>query len=145
MPVCWRIGGTSPPEWLRSPNDAPAAPSVRWTSFSRVRTLKRPDDIDIRWKARGSGPAVLIVHQLLWSYPQVYAELIGELASDHRVVTYDPRGCGSSTRRGPYDTETDTGDLEAVAEEAGAPAGARAVGYGDNHAVRVAARRPDQI
>lgn len=108
-------------------------------------TLKRPDGVEIHWQGQGSGPTVLIVHQLLWSYPQVYDDLIGELARDRHVVTYDPRGCGSSTRRGPYDTETDTADLEAVAEEAGAPAVAIAVGYGYNVAVRVAARRPDLI
>ena len=89
--------------------------------------LERPDDIEIHWDARGEGPAVLIVHQLLWSYPHVYADLIEDLARDHRVVTYDPRGCGSSTRRGPYDPATDTADLEAVAEAAGAPAVAVAV------------------
>lgn len=107
--------------------------------------LERPHDIEIHWEAHGEGPAVLIAHQLLWSYPHVYAELIEDLARDHRVVTYDPRGCGSSTRRGPYDTATDTADLEAVAEAAGAPAVAVAVGYGYNLAVRVAARRPDLI
>jgi pimeloyl-ACP methyl ester carboxylesterase len=110
-----------------------------------VPTLKRPDGVEIHWQGQGSGPTVLIVHQLLWSYPQVYADLIAELARDHHVVTYDPRGCGSSSRRGPYDTETDSGDLEAVAEATGPPALALAVGYGYNLAVRVAARRPDLI
>jgi pimeloyl-ACP methyl ester carboxylesterase len=63
----------------------------------------------IHWEARGSGPTVLIVHQVLWSYPQVYSELIDDLSRDHRVVTYDPRGCGASSREGPYDTATDAG------------------------------------
>jgi pimeloyl-ACP methyl ester carboxylesterase len=108
-------------------------------------TVERPDDIEIHWEGRGRGPAVLIVHQLLWSYPQVYADLIDDLARDRRVVTYDPRGCGGSSRRGPYDTETDVGDLLAVAEAAGGQAVALAVGYGYNLAVRVAARRPDLV
>jgi pimeloyl-ACP methyl ester carboxylesterase len=88
---------------------------------------------------------VVIVHQLLWSFPHVYAELIGDLARDHRVVTYDARGCGASTRRGPYDTETDAGDLLALAETAGGAAVAMAVGYGYNIAARVASARPDAI
>jgi pimeloyl-ACP methyl ester carboxylesterase len=108
-------------------------------------TLIRPGDIDIHWEAQGSGPTVVIVHQLLWSYPRVYADLIAELARDHTVVTYDPRGCGSSSRLGPYDTETDVADLEAVVEAAGGAAVALAVGYGYNLAARVAARRPDLI
>ena len=108
-------------------------------------TLARPDDVEINWEEHGEGPTVLIVHQLLWSYPQVYAGLIEELARDRTVVTYDPRGCGASTRSGPYDTETDVGDLVAVLEAAGGQAVAAAVGYGYNLAVRAAARRPDLI
>ena len=108
-------------------------------------TIERPGDIEIHWEARGSGPVVLVVHQLLWSYPDVYADLIGDLARDRRVVTYDPRGCGSSSPQGPYDTETDVADLEAVANATGGEAVALAVGYGYNLAVRLAARRPDLI
>ena len=40
-------------------------------------------------------------------------------------MIYDPRGCGASTRQGPYDAETDAGDLLAVAEAAGGEALAR--------------------
>jgi pimeloyl-ACP methyl ester carboxylesterase len=107
--------------------------------------LERPDGVELHWEVQGQGPLVVIVHQLLWSFPQVYAELIRDLARDHRVVTYDARGCGASTRRGPYDPETDAGDLLAVAEAAGGEAIAIAVGYGYNIAARVAAARPDAI
>lgn len=107
--------------------------------------LERPDGVEIHREERGRGPLVLIVHQILWSHPGIYAELIAELARDHRVVTYDPRGCGASTRRGPYDAETDAGDLLAVAEAAGGSGVALAVGYGYNLAVRVASRRRDLI
>ena len=110
-----------------------------------MHAVERPDGVKIRWEERGSGPLVVIVHQILWSYPQVYAELIGDLTRDHRVVTYDARGCGASTRVGPYDAETDAGDLLAVVEAAGGAAVAVAVGYGFNVAVRVAAVRPDAI
>lgn len=100
---------------------------------------------EIHWEAQGSGPPVLIVHQVLWSYPQVYAELIEDLARDHRVFTYDPRGCGASTREGPYDTATDVADLLGVAEAAGGGATAVSVGYGFNLAARVGAERPDLL
>ena len=110
-----------------------------------MHAVERPVGVEIRWEEKGRGPLVLIVHQLLWSFPQVYAELIRDLARDHRVVTYDARGCGASTRRGPYDPETDAGDLLAVAEAAGGAAVAMAVGYGYNIAARVAAARPDAI
>jgi pimeloyl-ACP methyl ester carboxylesterase len=107
--------------------------------------LERPDGVELHWEEQGQGPLVVIVHQLLWSYPQVYAELIADLARDHRVVTYDARGCGASTRRGPYDPQTDAGDLLAIAEAAGGSAVAMAVGYGYHVAARVAAARPDAI
>jgi pimeloyl-ACP methyl ester carboxylesterase len=107
--------------------------------------IRRPDGVEIHWEEQGRGPLVLIVHQLLWSYPGVYADLIDNLTRDHRVVTYDARGCGASTRVGPYDAETDAGDLLAVTEAAGGQAVAMAVGYGYNLAVRVAAARPDAI
>jgi pimeloyl-ACP methyl ester carboxylesterase len=108
-------------------------------------SVERPGAVEIHWDSEGSGPAVVIAHQLLWSYPQIYEELIRDLAGDHRVVTYDPRGCGRSSEQGPYDAETDASDLLAVLEDAGGPAVALAVGYGYNLAVRVAARRPDLI
>jgi pimeloyl-ACP methyl ester carboxylesterase len=114
-------------------------------TVTRVPALERPDGIEIHWEDQGRGPVVLVAHQLLWSYPQVYADLIADLAGDHRVVTYDARGCGSSSRQGPYDTETDSADLLAVAAEVGGRAVALAVGYGYNLAVRIAARRPDLV
>jgi pimeloyl-ACP methyl ester carboxylesterase len=110
-----------------------------------VPSLQRPDGVEIHWDAQGRGPLVLIAHQLLWSYPEVYSELIGELAHDHRVVTYDPRGCGASSRQGPYNAESDAGDLLAVTEAAGGHAVAVAVGYGYNLAARIAADRRDVI
>jgi pimeloyl-ACP methyl ester carboxylesterase len=107
--------------------------------------VERPDSVEIHWEVQGRGPLVLIAHQLLWSYPEVYADLIADLARDHRVVTYDPRGCGQSSRRGPYDAQTDAGDFLAVAEAAGGQAVALAVGYGYNLVARVAAHRRDLI
>jgi pimeloyl-ACP methyl ester carboxylesterase len=107
--------------------------------------VERPDGAEIHWERQGRGPLVLVAHQILWSYPAVYADLIGDLARDHVVVTYDPRGCGRSSRTGPYDIPTDTGDLLAVAEAAGGGALALAVGYGYNLVARVAAQRRDLI
>ena len=47
----------------------------------------------------------------------MFAALINDLVTDHRVVTYDLRGCGQSTREGPYDVATDTADLAALIDE----------------------------
>jgi pimeloyl-ACP methyl ester carboxylesterase len=107
--------------------------------------VERRDGAEIHWEAQGRGPLVLVAHQMLWSYPAVYADLIGDLARDHLVVTYDPRGCGRSSRAGPYDVETDAGDLLAVADAAGGDALALAVGYGYSLVARVAAERRDLV
>jgi pimeloyl-ACP methyl ester carboxylesterase len=108
-------------------------------------SLQRPDGVQIHWETHGEGPLVVIVHHALWSYPWVYADLIRDVARDHRVIVYDPRGCGQSTRRGPYDPQVDADDLMATVEAAGVRAVAIAVGDGFNRGVRAAAARPDLI
>jgi pimeloyl-ACP methyl ester carboxylesterase len=107
--------------------------------------LERSRGVEIHWEEQGEGPLVVIAHQILWSYPKVYGDLIGDLARDHRVVFYDARGCGQSTRQGPYDTKTDAEDLGAVIEAAGGDGVVMAVGYGYNVSVRVATTRPELI
>jgi pimeloyl-ACP methyl ester carboxylesterase len=107
-------------------------------------SVERPDGVGIHWESRGDGPLVVITLHL-WSHPQIYDELVSDLVRDHRVVTYDPRGYGQSPREGPYDLETDAGDLLAVAEAAGGGAVALAIGSGFNRAARVATARPDVV
>jgi pimeloyl-ACP methyl ester carboxylesterase len=103
------------------------------------------DGVELHWEERGGGPTVLLVPQ--WSlHPMLWDPLAAELERDHRVVRYDDRGTGQSDRVGPYDLESSSADLEAVAEAAGAsPAIAIGLMDGTNKAVRVAARRPDLI
>jgi pimeloyl-ACP methyl ester carboxylesterase len=88
----------------------------------------------------------LVVMAPWWSgHPGVYKGLLSDLASDHRVVTWDARGTGESTLTGPYDMETDCSDLEAIIEEAGDAAVVICTADGANRGVRVAARRPDLV
>lgn len=81
--------------------------------------LSRPDRIDIHYEERGEGPAVFLAHNPVMSMPSVFEGLLADLARDHLVVTWDPRGVGRSTRRGPYDISTDTDDMAALVEEVG--------------------------
>ena len=108
----------------------------------RARTA---DGTELHWEERGSGPTVLLASH--WSlHPMLWKPLTAELETDHRVVRYDERGTGESDRVGPYDLETSSDDLEAVAVAAGgSPAVAIGLMDGENKAVRVAARRPDLI
>jgi pimeloyl-ACP methyl ester carboxylesterase len=109
-----------------------------------MRYLTRPDGVDLAWDEQGEGPLVVLANQF-FGRAETFEGLLSDLARDHRVVTYNLRGTGDSSRRGPYDSETDTADLEAVIEAAGAQAVAVAFADGCNRAVRVAARRPDLV
>jgi pimeloyl-ACP methyl ester carboxylesterase len=109
-----------------------------------LRFTERPDGVKIAWHETGEGPLVVLANQFfgLW---YLFEELLGDLASDHRVVHYLLRGTGESTRAGPYDLETDAKDLAAVIESTGQPALILAFADGCNRAVRVAASQPELV
>jgi pimeloyl-ACP methyl ester carboxylesterase len=107
--------------------------------------LSRPDGARIHWEERGEGPLVVLATQFFGT-PDVFEDLIADLAADHRVVTYDLRGTGRSTREGPYDVATDAADMVALIERFGVGP-ALVIGWGDgcNRAVKVAAERPEVV
>lgn len=106
--------------------------------------LIRDDGTELHWEERGRGPLVVLMSHT-YAYPSVLAELISDLAADHRVVTYDARGTGASSRRGPYDLATDRADLEALIEELGEPAVALAWGESGHRSVLLAHDRPELV
>jgi pimeloyl-ACP methyl ester carboxylesterase len=109
-----------------------------------MTSLRRPDGTDLHYDDRGEGPLVMLAPY--WSgHPGVYAGLLSDLERDHRVVAWDARGTGESTRNGPYDIGTDCDDLEAILDAVGQAAAVIGVGNGCNMVVQVAARRPDLI
>jgi pimeloyl-ACP methyl ester carboxylesterase len=102
------------------------------------------DGVEINYEERGSGPLVVIGSY--WSlHPSVSEPLAGELSRDHRVVRYDDRGTGASTRTGPYDLDTAASDLAALLRELDEPAVVVGVADAPSRAVRVAASEPDLI
>jgi pimeloyl-ACP methyl ester carboxylesterase len=111
---------------------------------AREHQLERPGGAVIHWAERGHGPLVVLL-PAVWSHPDIYSALVEDLAHDRRMITYDPRGCGSSTHAGPYDVSVDADDLEALLEAAGPAALAMGVGDGLNRGARVAARRANLI
>ena len=98
--------------------------------------------MSLAWEERGEGPPVVLANQF-FGVAETFSGLLDDLARDHRVLTYNLRGTGDSTRQGPYNTDVDAADLEAVVELAGGPAVLVAFADGCNRAVRVAVRRPD--
>ena len=104
--------------------------------------LVRPDGANLYWEEAGEGPAVLISN--MFNLAPVEA-LVGQLAGERRVITYEPRGLGRSTERGPYDLDTGVADAEALLEEAGPVELALGMGDGVHRVMRLADARPDLV
>jgi pimeloyl-ACP methyl ester carboxylesterase len=109
-----------------------------------VPFVEREGGVSLFWQDWGEGPGLLVVQSYI-QHPQVLEGLLAELQGGHRMVRYDARGAGESTRQGPYDMATDVADLIAVAEAAGPIAAVVANGDASNRAVHAAAQRPDLI
>jgi pimeloyl-ACP methyl ester carboxylesterase len=109
-----------------------------------VPFVERDDGVRLYWEEAGEGPAILFAHSYI-QHPGVFDGLLAELRSGHRIIRYDVRGAGGSTRQGPYDMETDIGDMIAVADAAGPLAAVITNGEATNRAVHVAAHNPDLI
>jgi pimeloyl-ACP methyl ester carboxylesterase len=110
----------------------------------KVAWVERDNGVRLWWEERGQGPGVLLGHSYI-QHPEVLQGLADALSAEHRLVRYDARGSGQSTRTGPYDMNTDVEDLLAVAEAAGPLAVVVANGDASNRAIHAAARRTDLI
>ena len=106
--------------------------------------LERPDGARIHYEVRGEGPLVVLSLGFA-ATPATFEGLVADLARDHRVVTWEPRGCGNSSSDGPYDIATDADDLLALIHELGPPAVAYAAGHGVNVTTRATERDPDAV
>jgi pimeloyl-ACP methyl ester carboxylesterase len=107
--------------------------------------LERPDGARIHYEVQGeTGPHVVLASYWSWN-PTIYTDLLGDLAADHRVVTYHLRGCGESSRRGPFEMQTDTDDLAALVETLEAPLVLIGVADSANRAAKVGALLPDRV
>jgi pimeloyl-ACP methyl ester carboxylesterase len=106
--------------------------------------VERGDGARLFWDESGAGPGLLLAHSYI-QHPQVLQGLVDELRPGHRVIRYDARGAGKSSRQGPYDMATDVGDLIAVVEAVGPIGAVVANGDSTNRAVHAAAERPDLI
>jgi pimeloyl-ACP methyl ester carboxylesterase len=104
--------------------------------------LARPDGVEIHWEQSGDGPGVLICNTFNLT---TLEPLVATLAESRRVVTFDPRGVGRSTLKGPYDLGTGVEDMEALLEETGSVEVALGVGDGAHRALRIADARPDLV
>jgi pimeloyl-ACP methyl ester carboxylesterase len=102
------------------------------------------DGATIAFEVAGEGPPLMLVHGITESRAS-WAPLLDGLCRDHRVITVDLRGHGTSERRAPFDAITMAEDLHAVVADTGATAplvvghslgGAVVSLYAANHPVR---------
>ena len=106
--------------------------------------LRLPEGVELNWTERGDGPAVLIAHPCM-SVPTAFSALGDELEPDHRVIVYDARGTGESTRVGPYEILTDAQDMAALLDEIGEPTVLVGFGDGIHRSVEASALRPELV
>lgn len=95
----------------------PEVPATRWQAT--------PDG-DVAWQELGSGPTDVIVLgewvtdiEAWWRHPRVAGFLLG-LATGHRLLLFDRRGTGCSTRMVPPTLDAHVEDVRTVMDAAGA-------------------------
>ena len=106
--------------------------------------LSREDGVELHWEERGAG-ALVVLAPYLNVHPTAFEPLIAELEDDHRLVRYDARGYGESTRSGPHDADMGADDLCAVAEHGGGDAVVVALADSCGPAVRAATRHSELV
>jgi pimeloyl-ACP methyl ester carboxylesterase len=109
-----------------------------------VPKLQLPDGVELHWEERGEGPPVVITHPCI-SVPTAFQGLGDEIERDHRVIIYDARGTGESTRTVPHDIATDAQDLAGLLDEIAKPTVLVAFGDALHRAVEASALRPELV
>jgi pimeloyl-ACP methyl ester carboxylesterase len=94
----------------------------------------------------GTGPPVVLLHGFPHTW-QLWHEVIGPLATRHRVIAPDLRGFGASTRAvDGYDAGTLAADIDGILDALGEPTAALvAIDAGVSAATLLALRRPDRV
>ncbi|GAA1877913.1 alpha/beta fold hydrolase [Streptantibioticus ferralitis] len=124
-----------PPSFFADPR--PGAIELR-----RVAT----NGVELNVALAGDGPAVLLLHGFPHTW-QLWVEVIGKLADQHRVIAPDLRGLGASPRAADgYDAANLAADAEGLLTALGeSSAAVVAMDAGTPPAFLLAMRRPDLV
>jgi pimeloyl-ACP methyl ester carboxylesterase/predicted glycosyltransferase len=112
--------------------------------------LDRGGGVSIAWEAQGDGaPPILLLPTWSIAPSRVWKLQVPYLAQHHRVISFDGRGSGASSRpahAGDYADEAFVADALAVLDAAGVQAAVVvALSMGARWAVQLAAAHPDRV
>lgn len=104
------------------------------------------DDIEMYYESRGSGPALVVIGGLGLEMSELDA-LASQLASRFRVVAFDNRGAGRSSKpRGPYSIEQMAGDVAGLMDRLDLPrAHMLGISMGGRIAMALALAHPERV
>jgi pimeloyl-ACP methyl ester carboxylesterase len=104
------------------------------------------DDIEMYFESRGSGPVLLVIGGLGIEMSELDT-LIGPLSARSRVVAFDNRGAGRSSKpRGPYSIEQMAGDAAALMDRLDLPcAHVLGISMGGRIAMALALAHPARV
>jgi 3-oxoadipate enol-lactonase len=104
------------------------------------------DDIEMYYQSRGSGPALVVIGGLGMEMSELDA-LIDPLSSSFRVVAFDNRGAGRSSKPpGPYSIEQMAGDVAALMDRLDLPrAHVLGISMGGRIAMALALAHPERV
>ena len=113
-----------------------------------TRTAEGVAEVDggaISWEAAGEGPAVTFLHPGLWDR-RTWDDQFGLFSRTYRVVRYDARGYGRSSRPEPGQPYSHVRDLRAVLDAAGVARSALVgCSMGGAIAIDFALEHPDRV
>jgi len=104
------------------------------------------DDIEMYYESRGSGPALVVIGGLGLEMSEL-GTLVDPLASSFRVVAFDNRGAGRSSKpRGPYSIEQMAGDVAGLIDRLDLPrAHVLGISMGGKIAMALAFAHPERV